>query len=85
MKTKYIETNLIDISKITLENYLTYNEKVKVEHIRPYQKTKIQKVKRDSSKEEIEEHRKQYLKEYQHKYYLEVTKPKRKNKELLED
>ena len=32
-----------------------------------------------------EKQRKQHIKEYQHKYYLEVTKIKRKNKYKMED
>lgn len=71
-----IETNLIDISKITLSNYETYNEKIK------YEINKVSIVKRNiiKPKETVisAEERKQQLKEYQHNYYLNVTKIKRK-------
>ena len=71
-----IETNLIDISKITLDNYKTYNEKIK------YEIHKISNVKKNKMKpKEIKisaEERKQQLKEYNHNYYLNVTKIKRK-------
>ena len=70
-----IETNLIDISKVTLDNYKTYNEKIK------YEIPKISNVKRNKIKPKgiiSAEERKQQLKEYQHNYYLNVTKIKRK-------
>lgn len=71
-----IETNLIDISKITLSNYETYNEKIK------YEIYKVSNVKRNKMKPKgttiSAEERKQQLKEYQHNYYLNVTKIKRK-------
>lgn len=73
-----IETNLIDLNKITLENYKTYNEKIKYEIPRQWG---IRNIKRKSKKEyKIEEDRKKHLKEYQHEYYLKVIKPKRKAK-----
>ena len=68
------ETNLIDLSKITLENYTTYNERIKYEIPRQRQTRKIKPRRKFKSTEE----RKQYIKEYQHKYYLEVTKKKRR-------
>ena len=71
-----IETNLIDISKITLSNYETYNEKIK------YEINKVSIVKRNIIKPKetaiSAEERKQQLKEYQHNYYLNITKIKRK-------
>lgn len=71
-----IETNLIDISKINLSNYETYKEKIR------YEIYKVSNVKRNKIKpKEIvisAEERKQQLKEYQHNYYLNVTKIKRK-------
>lgn len=68
-----IETNLIDINKMTSENYNLYNEKIKYEMPRQYNiRQKTKKVTR--TKEEKEQH----LKEYQHNYYLKVTKIKRK-------
>ena len=71
-----IETNLIDLSKITLENYKTYNEKVKYEVPRQWG---ARNIKIENKKEyKTEEDRKEHLKQYQHEYYLKVTKPKRK-------
>lgn len=71
-----IETNLIDINNMTLENYSSYNEKVKYEINKMccIQKNKIKPKDSVISAEE----RKQKLKEYQHNYYLNVTKIKRK-------
>lgn len=67
------ETNLIDISKMTSENYNSYNEKIKYEIPRQYNiRQKTKKV--TKTKEEREQH----LKEYQHNYYLNVIKMKRK-------
>ena len=69
------ETNLIDLSKVTLENYTTYNEHLKYEVPRQWgvrNKVVNRRIKRG------EEEKKQYQKEYQHKYYMEVTKIKRK-------
>ena len=69
------ETNLIDLSKVTLENYTTYNEHLKYEVPRQWgvrNKIVNRRIKRS------EEEKKQYQKEYQHKYYMEVTKFKRK-------
>ena len=71
-----IETNLIDFSKITLENYTTYNENIKYEIPRQWG-IKSRKIKK-KKEHKTEKERKQYLKEYQHEYYLKVTKPKRK-------
>ncbi len=76
------ETNLIDISKITLENYTTYNERIKYEIPRQWGVRNIKPKRKAKSTEE----RKQYIKEYQHKYYLEVTKKKRRaRKEVAND
>lgn len=73
------ETNLIDLSKITLENYKIYNEKIKYEVPRQWG---IRSTKRkDKTENKTAEDRKKHLKEYQHEYYLKVTKPKRKIKE----
>lgn len=68
-------SNLIDLNEITLENYATYNERITYEIPRQWgvrNKTANKRVKR--SNEEL----KQHIKEYQHKYYIEVTKIKRK-------
>ena len=71
-----IKTNLIDLNKITLENYATFNERIE------YEITKLSMIKRNitNPKEKIisAEERKQHIKEYQHNYYLTVTKIKRK-------
>lgn len=73
-----VETNLIDLNKITLKNYNTYNEKIK------YEIYKISTIPKNRIKPKgtviSAETRKQQLKEYQHEYYLKVTKPKRKAK-----
>lgn len=74
------ESNLIDISKITIENYATYNEHLKFEVPRQWKvrnKVVNRKIKRS------EEEKKQYQKEYQHKYYMEVTKIKRKKAQAV--
>lgn len=73
-----IETNLIDLSKVTLENYKTYKEKIKYEV--PRQWGIQNKIRRNKKQYKTEEDRKKHLKEYQHEYYLKVTKPKRKAK-----
>lgn len=74
------ESNLIDLSKITLENYTTYNEHIKYEIPRQWGIRKIKPKTKTKSTEE----RKQYIKEYQHKYYLEVTKKKRRARKEVE-
>ena len=71
-----IESNLIDLSKVMLENYSTYKERIKFEVPRQWGVRKI-KPKR---KPKTEEERKEAIKIYQHNYYLEVTKQKRKEK-----
>lgn len=71
-----IETNLVDISKITLDNSNSWNEYIKYEVPRQWGIRKI-KLKR---KPKTPEERKEAIKIYQHNYYLEVTKPKRKQK-----
>lgn len=74
-----ITTNLIDISKITLENYSTYNERIEYEVPRQWGVRHI-RVKR-KAKTLVE--RKEAQRIYQHNYYLEVTKPKRKLRSSL--
>lgn len=69
-----IETNLIDLSKVTLENYSTYKERIKYEVPRRWGVRKIKPKRKPKTVEE----RKEAIKIYQHNYYLEVTKPKRK-------
>lgn len=73
-----IETNLIDLGKITFKNYNTYNEKIKYEIPRQWgirnKKTKKKK------QYKTEDARKKHLKQYQHEYYLRVTKPRREAK-----
>lgn len=72
---KMKESNLYDISKITLDNYLYYNNKELIEDTRTYTKrTSTKKLKPKLTEEE----RKAKIKEYQHKYYLEKTREKRK-------
>ncbi len=73
------ESNLIDLSKITLENYATYNERIKFEIPRQW---KVQNKVVNRRVKLSEEEKKQHLKEYQHEYYMKVTKIKRKQKEL---
>lgn len=67
------ETNLIDLSKITLENYTTYKEHIKYEIPRQWGVRNIKPKRKCKTAEE----RKQYIKEYQHSYYMRVTKKKR--------
>ena len=74
------ETNLIDISKITLENYTTYNESIKYEIPRQWGVRNIKPRRKIKTPEE----RNQHIKEYQHKYYLEVTKKKRRARKEVE-
>ena len=73
----HIKTNLTDLSKITLDNYKTYNEKIEYEIPRQWG---VRNIKQHRRQKRTEEDRKQYLKQYQHEYYLRVTKPKRKSK-----
>ena len=68
-----VETNLVDLSKITLENYTTYNEHIKREVPRQWGVRKIKSKRKCRTAEE----REQYIKEYQHNYYMKVTKKKR--------
>lgn len=76
-----VETNLIDISQITLENYSTYNERIKYEM--PKQRL-LRDIATNKRTKLNEEEKKQHLREYQHKYYMEITKKKRQEiKELL--
>lgn len=74
------ESNLIDLSKITLENYTTYNERIKYEIPRQWGVRNIKPKRKAKSTEE----RNQYIKEYQHNYYLEVTKKKRMARKEVE-
>ncbi len=69
-----IQTNLIDISKITANNINNYNERIRYEVPRQRKATHISTKRNFKTLEE----RKEALKIYQHNYYLEVTKPKRK-------
>lgn len=69
-----VETNLIDIKNITLDNYNTYNETIKYEISKEYIKRNISPSKKVMTQEDKIKH----LKEYQHEYYLNITKPKRK-------
>lgn len=71
-----IETNLVDLSKVTLDNPTSWNEHIKYEVPRQWGVRKIRPKKENKTLEE----RKEALKIYQHNYYLEVTKPKRKQK-----
>lgn len=74
-----ITTNLIDISKITLENYNIYNERIKYE----VSKQRVIRNIKTKRKPKTLEERKEAQKIYQHNYYLEVTKPKRKLRSRL--
>lgn len=71
-----IETNLVDLNKVTLDNPKSWNECLKYEVPRQWEVRHI-KVKR---KLKTLEERKEALKIYQQNYYLEVTKSKRKQK-----
>ena len=71
-----IETNLIDLNNTTLENYKTYNENFKYEIPRQWGARNI-KIK-NKKEYKTENDRKEHLKQYQHEYYLKVTKPKKK-------
>lgn len=76
-----VETNLVDLSKITLENYTTYNECIKYEVPRQWGVRHIKrKLKRKCRTVEEKEQYIQYIKEYQHNYYMKVTKKKRQAK-----
>lgn len=71
-----VKTNLIDLNKITSENYAKYNKKIEYEIFKQCM-LKKNKVKPKGIVKSAEE-RKQQLKKYQHNYYLTVTKIKRK-------
>lgn len=73
------ETNLVDLSKVTLDNPNSWNEHIKFEVPRQWGTKKIKTSKR---KPKTPEERKEALKKYQHNYYLEVTKPKRKRSNI---
>ena len=70
------ESNLVDLGKVTLDNPSTWNERIKYEIPRQWGINKI-KLK---TKTKTEEERKQHIKKYQHNYYMQVTKIKRKQK-----
>lgn len=70
------QTNLVDLSKVTLENPSSWNECIKYEIPRQWKVRNIEPKRKTKSEQE----RKQHLKEYQHNYYLKVTKNKRKLK-----
>ena len=65
---------IVDISKVTLEN-LDYYRSLGTPKTKGLPRGK-NVVKRNN------EDKKKYLKEYQHKYYMEVTKIKREKKKL---
>ena len=71
------ETNLVDLSKVTLDNPSTWNERIKYEIPRQWG---INKIKSRTKITKTDEERKQHIKEYQHNYYMQVTKIKRKQK-----
>lgn len=74
-----IETNLTDLSKVTLENPSSWNEKIKFEVPRQWGvRNKLKSKRKPKTKEE----RKKSLREYNHKYYMEVTKIKRKKRRV---
>lgn len=72
-----IETNLVDISKVTLDNPESWNKHIKYEVPRQWG---VRKITPKKKKSKTLEERKEAIKIYQHNYYLEVTKPKRKQK-----
>ena len=72
------ESNLVDLGKVTLDNPFTWNERIKYEIPRQWG---IKKIKSKTKTEE----RKQHIKEYQHNYYIQVTKIKRKQKRGILD
>lgn len=69
-----IETNLVDLSKVTLDNPKSWNEYLKYEVPKQWGLKKVKKLKR---KPKTPEERKIAQKIYQHNYYLKVRKPKR--------
>ena len=74
-----IETNLVDLSKVTLDNPSTWNERIKYEIPRQWGINK-RKSKTKTKIFKTEEEKIQHIKEYQHNYYMQVTKIKRKQK-----
>lgn len=72
-----IETNLVDLGKITLDNPKSWNEHLKYEVPKQWGLKKVKKLKR---KPKTPEERKIVQKIYQHNYYLEVTKLKRRSR-----
>ena len=78
------ETNLVDLSKVTLDNPSTWNERIKYEIPRQYGINKI-KSKNRTKIFKTEEEKIKHIKEYQHNYYMQVTKIKRKqNRGILD-
>ncbi len=69
-----IETNLIDISKVTLDNPDSWNNRIKYEVPRQWG---VRQIKPRNKPRTLEE-RKEASRIYQHNYYLKVTKIKRK-------
>ncbi len=72
-----VETDLVDLSKVTLNNPSSWNQHIKYEIPRQWGAKKIKVPKRNPK---TEEERKERAKIYQHNYYLEVTKPKRQSR-----
>ena len=71
-----ITTNLVDLSKVTLDNPNSWKELIKYEVPRQWGVRAIKSKRKPKTPEE----RKEAQRIYQHNYYLEVTKPKRKQK-----
>lgn len=71
------ESNLVDLSRVTLDNPSIWNERIKYEIPRQWG---INKIKSKTKIAKTEEEKIQHIKEYQHNYYMQVTKVKRKQK-----
>ncbi len=76
------ETNLVDLGKVTLDNPSTWNERIKYEIPRQWG---INKIKSKTKIIKTEEEKIRHIKEYQHNYYMQVTKVKRKQKKGEKD
>lgn len=86
---------LVDISKITLDNIDVYSKLGKIrkgqhlsieekEFLKQFEKPKYKTIYKTISRVKLsEKEKKQRLKEYNHNYYMTVTKEKRRLKRLL--
>lgn len=71
-----VETNLVDLGKVTLDNPESWNEYIKYEIPREWGVRHTNTKRKPKTSEE----RKEAIKIYQHNYYLKVTKPKRQSR-----